>query len=213
MSQHQQGKLSKLSGAVQRRVNDLVSSGKVTLSELDAQVLQKLASSREEVALEALHQFAQSDMGKIHNKAGFLSSVIKRVDMERMANLSRGNPAIAHQHHAAMAAQQQQHHTAVPYAPGGGYPQHMLSAGYPPPQQAQQHTAGGAQDPVLLAKADELIRRGVIGPTDLDARVWDSLRELGTGGAMLALDRLGNSDTSHVRNRVGFLMGACWCLL
>jgi|Laugresbdmm110sd_1035091.scaffolds.fasta_scaffold345606_1 hypothetical protein len=47
--------------------------------------MQKLQNSREEVALEALTQLLAVDTAKVGNKSGFLSSIIKRVDMERIA--------------------------------------------------------------------------------------------------------------------------------
>ena len=202
-------KHGKLAAHVQSKVNELIASGKVGATELDALVLQKLAGAKEEVAMEALTQFSVSDLGKVKNKSGFLSSVIKRVDMERIAALSRGNPAMAHQHHAAMAQQQQgRGQQAAGYTP---YPQ-MYPQGaprYPGATPVMAPGPFGALDAVVRGKLEEMIRQGVLAPTDLDARALETMREAGQAAALYALDRLAKSDTSHVRNRVGFLMSAC----
>ena len=223
-SVHSGAKLSKLTGAVQGKVGELVGSGKVTLDELDALVIQKLGGAKEEVALEALTQFGLSDLGKVKNKSGFLSSVIKRVDMERIAALSRGNPAMVHQHHAAMAQQQQgrqQQGGQAGYSPYGQPQQQQQQQVYPRyPGPAAPVAAGpyGALDPMVRAKLEEMTRMGVLAPTDLDARALETMREAGQAAALYALDRLAKSDVSHVRNRVGFLMSAwrlacCTCRL
>ena len=222
-SVHSGAKLSKLTGVVQGKVGELVGSGKVTLDELDALVIQKLGGAKEEVALEALTQFGLSDLGKVKNKSGFLSSVIKRVDMERIAALSRGNPVMVHQHHAAMAQQQQgrqQQGGQAGYSPYG-QPQPQQQQVYPRyPGPAAPVAAGpyGALDPMVRAKLEEMTRMGVLAPTDLDARALETMREAGQAAALYALDRLAKSDVSHVRNRVGFLMSAwrlacCTCRL
>jgi hypothetical protein len=47
--------------------------------------MQKLLGSREEVALEAVQQMMVVDLSRVTNKSGFFSSIIKRIDMERIA--------------------------------------------------------------------------------------------------------------------------------
>jgi hypothetical protein len=70
---------------VQAALSELFAGGRVSASELDSLVMQKLLGSKEEVAMEAVKQLGVVDLSRVTNKSGFLSSIIKRVDMERLS--------------------------------------------------------------------------------------------------------------------------------
>lgn len=67
--------------------------------------MQKLLTSREEVAVEAVHQLLVVDLGRVSNKSGFLSSIVKRVEFERAAGAARPGGA-AHQQPLSFARQE-----------------------------------------------------------------------------------------------------------
>ena len=128
------------------------------------------------------------------NKSGFLSSIIKRIDMERIAN-SRGGG-------------------------GGGAPPASAASFYasnvaPAPPPGRGNEIGGMAglatlDPIVQRKASELVARGVVTFDDFDSRVVAGLRELGTTTAAVAVDRLGTSHMTDIRSRAGFFMGTLW---
>ena len=127
-------------------------------------------------------------------KSGFLSSIIKRIDMERVAN-ARGGGA----------------------PPGGGASTFYMSNAPAPVHAAappgRGNEIGGAAglatlDPIVARKAAELVSRGVMTYDDFDSRIVAGLRELGTTTAAVAVDRLGTSHMTDIRSRAGFFMGA-----
>ena len=129
------------------------------------------------------------------NKSGFLSSIIKRIDMERIANSRGGGGG----------------------GGGGGPPANTASfyvsnaAAAPAPGRGNEigGVAGLATlDPIVQRKASELVQRGVVTFDDFDSRVVAGLRELGTTTAAVAVDRLGTSHMTDIRSRAGVFMGA-----
>lgn len=128
------------------------------------------------------------------NKSGFLSSIIKRIDMERIAN-SRGGGGGG--------------------GPPGGAASFYASNVAPAPPPGRGNEIGGMAglatlDPIVQRKASDLVARGVVSFEDFDSRVVAGLRELGTTTAAVAVDRLGTSHMTDIRSRAGFFMGALW---
>ena len=141
------------------------------------------------------------DLERVSNKSGFLSSIIKRIDMERVANSRGGGGGSSH------------HPMAAPNSTG----YYMSNAHAPPPVPAaaagRGNEIGGAAglatlDPIVARKAAEMVARGVMTYDDFDSRIVAGLRELGTTTAAVAVDRLGTSHMTDIRSRAGFFMGA-----
>jgi hypothetical protein len=133
----------------------------------------------------------------VSNKSGFLSSIIKRIDMERIAN-SRGGGA-------------------PPAAAGNSAAYYMSNAPAAPqaaaPAGRANNEIGGVAglatlDPIVARKAAEMVQRGIMTYDDFDSRIVAGLRELGTTTAAVAVDRLGTSHMTDIRSRAGFFMGA-----
>lgn len=158
----------------------------------------------------------QVDLGRVSNKSGFLSSIIKRVDMERIANANAAAHRLPVQQQGYGGAPHGGHFgTAGGSAPGGyGGAMAPLAGAYRPGGGGGGGAldAGGAAglatlDPSVARKARDLVARGVMTIDDFDARVCAGLRELGPHTGGVAVDRLGTSHMNDIRSRASFFMG------